>query len=243
MWVSRASEVRKEKSMKEFNLPSLEELLKKGVHFGHKTNKRHPKMSPFIFTKRNGIHVIDLEKTVVHLKTALNFVTKIAEKDGKILFIGSKKQAKEIIKKAALDSSMPYIIGRWLGGTFTNFNNIVRLTQKLEKLEKDKEDGNWEKYTKKEQVTMSKQVAKLEDTVGGIRTMKQLPSAVFVVDIKKEKTAVLEANKMKVPVIAMTDTNVNPDLVQYAIPANDDAIKSIEVITNLIASAIKNAKK
>ncbi|MCB9802807.1 30S ribosomal protein S2 [Candidatus Nomurabacteria bacterium] len=229
--------------MKEFKLPSLEELLKKGVHFGHKTNKRHPKMSPFIFTKRNGISVIDLEKTVVYLKKALDFTTKIAEKDGKILFIGSKKQAKEIVKKAADSSAMPYIIGRWLGGTFTNFNNIVRLTQKLEKLEKDKEEGNWEKYTKKEQVTFTKQIAKLEDTVGGIRTMKQLPAAVFVVDIKKEKTAVLEANKMKVPVIAMTDTNVNPEMVQYPIPANDDAIKSIEVITNLIAEAINNSKK
>lgn len=232
--------MRKEINMKELTLPSLEELLKKGVHFGHKTNKRHPKMSPFIFTKRNGIHVIDLEQTVIQLKKALTFVAKIAEKNGNILFIGSKKQAKSIIKEAADNAAMPYVIGRWLGGTFTNFYNIVRLTQKMEKLEKDKEDGTWDRYTKKEQVTFAKQLAKLEDTVGGMRKLKQLPSAVFVVDIKKEKTAVAEANKMKVPVIAITDTNVNPELVQYAIPANDDAVKSIEVITNLISETIKN---
>ena len=225
------------------NLPSLEELLKKGVHFGHKTSKRHPKMSPFIFTKRNGVHVIDLETTVEKLKEALAYVEKIAKADGTILFIGSKKQAKDVIKEAAESCSMPYIIGRWLGGTFTNFDNIVNLTKKLDTLSKDKEEGVWERYTKKEQVTLDKQLNKLEDTVGGIRKMKQLPQAVFVVDIKKEKTAVLEANKVKLPIIAMTDTNTNPDFVQYPIPANDDAIKSIQVITSLVAETIKDAKK
>jgi small subunit ribosomal protein S2 len=225
------------------NLPSLEELLKKGVHFGHKTSKRHPKMSPFIFTKRNGVHVIDLEATVEKLQEALAFVEKIVKADGTILFIGSKKQAKEVVKAAAESCGMPYIIGRWLGGTFTNFDNIVNLTKKLDTLSKDKEEGVWERYTKKEQVTLDKQLNKLEDTVGGIRKMKQLPQAVFVVDIKKEKTAVLEANKVKLPIIAMTDTNTNPDFVQYPIPANDDAIKSIEIMTGLIAQAVKEARK
>ncbi len=225
------------------NLPSLEELLKKGVHFGHKTSKRHPKMIPFIFSKRNGVHVIDLEKTVEKLDEALNFVTKTVEKGGMILFIGSKKQAKEVVKAAADSCQMPYIIGRWLGGTFTNFDNIVSLTRKLESLEKGREDGTWDRYIKKEQVTMSKQLDKLQDTVGGIKMMKRLPQAIFVVDIKKEKTAVAEANKMHIPIIALTDTNVNPELVQYAIPANDDAVKSIEVISNLVAEAVKTVKK
>ena len=225
------------------NLPSLEELLKKGVHFGHKTSKRHPKMSPFIFTKRNGVHVIDLEATVANLRDAIVFVEKITKAGGTILSIGSKKQAKTIVREAAENCEMPYIVGRWLGGTFTNFNNIVKLTKKLETLTNEKADGTWDRYTKKEQVTMSKQMKKLEDTVGGIRNMQKLPEAVFVVDIKKEKTAVMEANKVGLPIIAMTDTNTNPEKVKYPIPANDDAIKSIRVITNLISEAIKNAKK
>ena len=147
------------------NIPSLEELLKKGVHFGHKTSKRHPKMSPFIFTKRNGVHVIDLEATVANLKDALAFVEKITKAGGTILFIGSKKQAKTIVREAAESCGMPYIIGRWLGGTFTNFDNIVKLTKKLEELDSGKADGTWDRYTKKEQVTFSKHLNKLEDTL------------------------------------------------------------------------------
>jgi len=223
-------------------LPTLEELLKKGVHFGHKTSKRHPKMSPYIFTKRSGVHVIDLQKTVEKLHTALSFVEKVVKANGLILFIGSKKQAKDIVLKAALESGMPYIVGRWLGGTFTNFDNIVKLTNKLEALEKDRDEGVWERYTKKEQVTFSKQIKKLEETVGGIRKMKRVPQAIFVIDIKKEKTAVAEANKVKIPIISLVDTNVNPDFVQYPIPANDDAIKSIEIFTKLVAETINEAK-
>ncbi len=224
------------------NLPNLEELLKQGVHFGHKTSKRHPKAARYIHTERNGIHVIDLQATVDGLKTALEFIEKITKANGAILFVGSKKQAKVLVKAAALSCNSPYIIGRWLGGTFTNFDNIVRLTRKLEKMEKEEADGTWDLYTKKEQVTFKKELDKLQDTVGGIKDLKRLPQAVFVVDIKKEKTAVSEARKMKVPVIALTDTNVNPELVDYAIPANDDAVKSIEVITNLVAATIKEAK-
>jgi len=223
-------------------IPSLEELLKKGVHFGHKTSKRHPKASRYIHTDRNGVHIIDLQKTTEALPMVLDFAEKITKSNGQILFIGSKKQAREIVKNAADNCQSPYIIGRWLGGTFTNFENIVKLTRKLEKMEKDEEDGVWELYTKKEQVNFRKELNKLKENVGGIKAMKRLPQAIYVVDIIKEKTAVSEARKMNIPIIAMTDTNVNPELVTHAIPANDDAIKSIEIITNLLADTIKEAK-
>lgn len=224
------------------NLPTLEELLKKGVHFGHKTSKRYPKANSYIHTQRGGVHIIDLQKTVEGLKTALEFVEKTTKAGGVILFIGSKKQARSIVKEAAESCGMPYIIGRWLGGTFTNFDNIVKLTRKLEKMEKDEADGVWEVYTKKEQVTFKKELDKLQENVGGIKLMKRLPKAIFVVDIKKENTAVTEAKKVGIPVIAMVDTNVNPEKVDYPIPANDDAVKSIDAITNLVADTISNSK-
>lgn len=224
------------------NLPTLEELLKCGVHFGHKTSKRYPKADSYIHTQRGGIHIIDLQKTVVALEKTLTFVEQTVKAGGVILFIGSKKQAKQIVKEAAQSCGMPYIIGRWLGGTFTNFENIVKLTKKLDRMEREEADGTWELYTKKEQVTFRKELDKLIDNVGGIKNMKNLPKAVFVVDIKKERTAVSEANKMGIPVIAMTDTNVNPELTKYPIPANDDALKSIECITNLIAEAVKKGR-
>jgi len=225
------------------NLPSLEDLLKNGVHFGHKTSKRYPKASTYIHSKRNGIHIIDLQKTVEALQQVLPFVEKVTKAGGVILFIGSKKQAKQIVLDAANKCRMPYIIGRWLGGTFTNFENIVKLTRKLDKMEREEEDGSWEVYTKKEQVTFKKEMNKLQETVGGIKKMKKLPNAVFVIDIKKEKTAVTEARKMGIPIIAMVDTNVNPEIIDYPIPANDDAIKSIQVITSIIADTIADVKK
>ena len=223
-------------------LPTLEELLKKGVHFGHQTSKRYPKANYYIHTQRNGVHIIDLQKTQAALEKAIAFVQKTVKSGGVILFIGSKKQAKAITKEAAEGCGMPYIIGRWLGGTFTNFENIVKLTKKLEQLEREEEDGTWEMYTKKEQVKFKKEMNKLQENVGGIKSMKTLPKAVFVVDLKKEATAVSEANKMNIPIIAMADTNVNPELAAYPIPANDDAIKSIEVITDLIADAVRGAR-
>ncbi|PLX25255.1 30S ribosomal protein S2 [Candidatus Parcubacteria bacterium] len=224
------------------NLPTLEELLKKGVHFGHKTSKRYPKANSYIHTQRGGVHIIDLQKTVEGLKTALEFVEKTTKTGGVILFIGSKKQARSIVREAAESCGMPYIIGRWLGGTFTNFDNIVKLTRKLEKMEKDEAEGLWEVYTKKEQVTFKKELTKLQENVGGIKSMKRLPKAIFVVDIKKENTAVTEAKKVGIPVVAMVDTNVNPEKVDYPIPANDDAVKSIDTITNLVAETISNSK-
>lgn len=224
-------------------IPSLEELLKSGVHFGHQTSKRYPKAAAYIYAERNGVHIIDLQKTVEGLNQALTFVEQTVKAGGLILLVGSKKQARLIVKAAAEKCGMPYIIGRWLGGTFTNFENIVRLTKKMEKMEKDEAEGGWELYTKKEQVAFKKELNKLRDTVGGIRNLKRLPQAVFIIDIKKEKTALSEANKMGVPVIALVDTNVNPEKVAYPIPANDDAIKSIDVITNLIAEAAWQAKE
>ncbi len=223
-------------------IPNIKELFKKGVHFGHKASKRHPKASSFIYTKYNDVHIIDLQKTEEKLKEVITFIQDIVKKKGQIVFIGSKKQAKELTKTAALSCDMPYIVGRWLGGTFTNFFNISKLVTKLEKLERGEEDGSWEMYTKKEVVKFKKELDKLTSTVGGIKNMKKLPQAIFVVDIKKERTAIREAKKMNIPVIAMADTNVNPELVDYYIPANDDAVKSIELITSLIAEAINEVK-
>ena len=224
-------------------IPSVKELFKQGVHFGHKASKRHPKASSFIYTKYNDIHIIDLEKTVAKLKEAITFIQSIIKKNGQIVFIGSKRQAKDIVKTSALGCDMPYIVGRWIGGTFTNFINIRKLVNKLEKLEKEKEDGSWEVYTKKERVGFNKELNKLQDTVGGIKKMKKLPQAIFVIDISKERTAIREAHKMNIPIIALADTNVNPELVDYHIPANDDAIKSIKLITNLIAEAINDVQE
>jgi small subunit ribosomal protein S2 len=213
-----------------------------GVHFGHQTAKRYPKAESYIHSQRGGIHIIDLEKTQLGLTKAMEFAQKITKSGGLILFVGSKKQARKIVAEAAKNCGMPYITGRWLGGTFTNFENINKLTRKLERREREEADGSWEVYTKKEQVTFKKEMDKLQETVGGIKSMKALPKAVFVVDIRKEKTAVSEANRMKIPVIALVDTNVNPEKAQYPIPANDDAVKSIDIITNLLAASIKEAR-
>lgn len=221
---------------------TLLELLKNGVHFGHQTSHRYPKMIPYIFTIRNGVHIIDLEKTLEKLKEALAFVQEIAKKGSSILFIGTKRQAKEIIKRQAESCGMPYINERWLGGFFTNYVNVSKLQKRLKLLEKEKKDGEWEKFTKKEQLKFKKEVEKLNHLVGGVKEMTSIPAAVFVVDIKEEKTAVIEAAKKHVPIVAMVDTNTNPDLIDYVIPANDDAIKSVEFITSLIAEAVNEGK-
>ena len=223
-------------------IPELLEMLKSGVHFGHQSSKRYPKMKSFIHTTRHQIDIIDLEKTAQKLKEALNFVKETASTGGVVLFISSKKQAKPIIKKYAGECNMPFISSRWLGGTFTNFGSIIGLTKKLKELEGKEKSGELEKYTKKEQLDFKREITKLTELVGGIKEMAKLPEAVFVVDIKKEKTAVAEANKKNIPVIALTDTNVNPEKIKYPIPANDDATKSIEMITKLIAEAVNEGK-
>lgn len=224
-------------------MPTLEEMLKAGVHFGHQTSRRHPKMAPFIFTKRNNIHVIDLEATQKKLAEAVEFARQIAANGGAILFLGSKRQARESVKAAAIVSNMPYIVGRWIGGVFTNFETVGKLIEKLKRLEEEEKSGAWEKYKKSEALAFKKEQMKLLEFVGGIRTMTKLPKAVFIVDVKKEKTAVAEANKKHIPIIAICDTNVNPEKVQYPIPANDDAVSSITLVANVIAAAIEEGRR
>ncbi|MFA6027646.1 MAG: 30S ribosomal protein S2 [Patescibacteria group bacterium] len=222
---------------------SLSEMLKCGVHFGHRKSKKHPKMGRFVFDVKQGICIIDLEKTKEKLEEALKVVKSLASQNKTILFVGTKRQAVEIVKKYAKDCGMPYMVERWIGGLFTNFSNVTRLSQKLTRLKRDRDTGNLGKYTKKEQLNFQREIEKLEKMVGGIEKMSKLPDAIFVVDMKEEKTAIKEAVRRKVPIIAMADTNVNPDLAQYPIPSNDDAIKSINYIVKAVAETIKENKK
>lgn len=229
--------------MEQVTMPSLLEMLKSGVHFGHQKSRWHPKMRPFIFTQRNDVHIVDLEKTQNQLTKAAQFITRITSEGGDVLFVGSKKQVRDIILKAANRAQCPYVIEKWVGGTFTNFNTILKLIRKLEKLEKQKEKGEWSKYTKKEQLELAKQYDNLNVKVGGIRQMVKLPGVMFVIDIKEEKTAVTEARKKGVPIVALCDTNVDPSKVTIPIPGNDDAVKSVELITNVISDAVLVGKK
>ncbi len=223
-------------------LPTIMELLKSGVHFGHQKSRWHPKMKPFLFAEKNGVHVINLEKTLEKLQEATNFAEKIGENGGSILFIGTKNQARNIIEKYAKQADMPYIKDRWVGGLFTNFNNVNKLIKKYKSLKEQRETGALTKYTKKEQVDFNKEIERLEKMVGGLEKMTKLPDAVFVVDAKREKTAILEAKKRKVNIISFADSNINPETLNYPIPANDDAINSIEIITKTIAEAINFGK-
>ncbi|MFH1173229.1 MAG: 30S ribosomal protein S2 [bacterium] len=219
------------------NMPSLLEMLKSGAHFGHSTSKWHPKMEPYIFTVRSGVHIINLEKTAEELAKALEFVKKTVANNGKVLFVGTKKQAQPVIKKYAEQAKMPYVVNHWMGGTLTNYSIINKLVERMKKMRQDKVTGDWEKYTKKEQIKMQEEYDKLEQMAGGLESLNHRPEALFIVDIKKEKTALREAIKMKLPVVALCDTNVNPDGIKHVIPANDDATKTIELITKLIAEA------
>jgi len=225
-----------------YKIPELAEMLENGVHFGHQISKRHPKMQGYIHTSRNRVAVINLEQTALKLKEALSFAEKVASTGGYVLFVSSKRQAKEIISRTAKSCNMPYINSRWLGGTFTNFANIAKLAKKLKELEQKQVSGELEKYTKKEQLDFQREIIRLDELVGGIKEMLRLPEAIFVVDIKKDETAVSEANKKKIPVIALCDTNVNPTDINYPIPANDDAVKSIEMFCSLLAEAVNEGR-
>lgn len=196
-------------------------------------------MKPYVFTERGGVQVIDLEKTVAKLEQAANFITDLVGQGGVVLFIGTKKQGQAIIEKYAKQSGMPYVTERWIGGMFTNFSSVSRLIKKYKRLKEEKESGAWAKYTKKEQVSLNKEMEKLHKIVGGLEEMKKIPEAIFVLDAKREKTAINEARKRKVKIVGFCDTNINPELLDYPIPANDDAVKSIEIITATIAEAIK----
>ena len=221
-------------------------MLKAGVHFGHKTTKWSPKMAPFIFGVRNDTHIIDLEKTIIKLNEALVFVKKLAKANGVIVFVGTKKQAKAYVKELAIKINMPYVADRWIGGLLTNFSIISKQIRLLEQLESDLKSGALDKYTKKERVMIEKKIKKLNQKFGGLRLLKKLQDAVFVTDINEDRIAVNEANEKHIPIIALADTNTDPNLVTYPIPANDDALSSIRVIMNKIAEeyqANKPAKK
>ena len=223
-------------------IPELLEMLKCGVHFGHQKSKKYPKMDEFIHSTRNNVSIIDLEKTAEKLKEALNFINKTVSAGGTVLFVSSKKQAKELVKKYAKEYNIPYIVSRWLGGTFTNFNNIIKLTKKLKSLEEKVKSGELEKYTKKEQLDFNNEITRLNELVGGIKDLTKIPEAVFIIDCKKDRTAVTEANKKNIPIIAFVDTNDNPEKVQYPIPANNDAVKSIDIITKLVAETVNDSR-
>jgi len=216
---------------------SMKNMLEAGVHFGHQTHRWNPKMKPFIFAPRNGIYIIDLEKTVRHMKDACNFLRNVVADGGKVLFVATKKQATVVAREAAQRANMPNVTERWLGGTLTNFQTIRRGVEKLEELERWKEDGTYAALPKKETVMLERKRKKLDSSLGGIRHLKGLPSAMFVIDPETEKIAVREANRLGVPVVALVDTNCNPDPIDYVIPGNDDALKSVTLFVNLIADA------
>jgi small subunit ribosomal protein S2 len=224
-------------------LPSLEELLKSGAHFGHQESKWHPKMAPYIFGARNGIHILDLTQTNPHLQRAMEFVRDTVARGGYVLFLGTKRQAQEIVERHAKACNMPYVTGRWLGGTLTNFSEVIKLVKRLRELKDKQASGELaKKYKKKEVVRFEKELKELDERVGGIENLLRSPDALFVVDVKKEKTAVQEALTKGIPVIAMADSNVNPEDIAYPIPANDDAVKSIELMTSLMAQAVKEGQ-
>ena len=217
---------------------TIKQLLEAGVHFGHPTKKWNPKMAEYIFTQRNGIHIVDLQKTVKKFEEAYNFVAELAQENGTILFVGTKKQAAETIKDEALRCGMYYTNVRWPGGMLTNFQTIRRSIKRLKELEKMSMDGTFDLLPKKEVAKLQKEMEDLEKSYGGIKEMDRLPSCVFVVDTRKEKIAVQEAKKLGIPVVAIVDTNCDPDDADYIIPGNDDAIRAIKLIAGALADAV-----
>ncbi len=224
-------------------VPTLEELLEAGVHFGHQSSRWHPKMGEFIFGKRGGVHIIDLEKTQVQLEKAKTFVAGIVSRGGYVMFLGTKAQTKGFVEAAAKSCGMPYVTERWLGGTITNFEEIHKLIKRLADLKRRKETGDLKKYKKKEQLMFAREIEDLEEKVGGISTLSKLPEAVIVFDVRNELTAVKEASRSGVKVVALCDTNINPRPIDYVVPSNDDAVSSIELMTNQFAEAVLEGKK
>lgn len=216
----------------------IQDLLLAGCHFGHLTRRWNPKMRSFIFMERNGIHIIDLKKTLVNLNGARDAISNIVRKGGEVLFVGTKKQAKDIIQVEAERCGMPYVTDRWLGGTLTNFVTVKKSVKRLKNLEKKATDGTYDKLSKKEILQIEREKEKLNRVLGGIREMNHLPSAMFVVDAKKEAIAVREANRLNIPVFAIVDTNSDPDPIDYVIPCNDDAFKAINLVTHALANSI-----
>jgi small subunit ribosomal protein S2 len=217
---------------------SIENLLKSGAHFGHLTRRWNPKMKDFIFMQRNGIHIIDLKKTQNYLQEALDEVQKLSRAGKTILFVGTKKQSTDIIKTEAIRAGMPFVTHRWLGGMLTNFSTVRKSISRMEEIERMKTDGTFDELTKKEGLMLTREQGKLEDTLGGIANMSRLPGAIFVVDIIKEHLAVSEAIKLHIPIIAMVDTNSDPDVPDFIIPCNDDSARTIQLISSQVADAI-----
>ena len=217
---------------------SMKQLLEAGVHFGHQTRRWNPKMAPYIFTERNGIYIIDLQKTVKKLEEAYNFVRELSTDGKSVLFVGTKKQAQDSVKEEALRAGAYYVNARWLGGMLTNFTTIRRRIQRLNQLRTMESDGTFDLLPKKEVIKLNLESEKLEKFVGGIKEMKELPGALFIVDPRKERIAVAEAKKLGIPIVAIVDTNCDPDEIDYVIPGNDDAIRAVKLIASAMANAI-----
>ena len=222
---------------------SIKQLLEAGVHFGHPTKKWNPKMAEYIFTQRNGIHIVDLQKSLKKFEEAYNYVSALAQEGGTILFVGTKKQAADTIKEEAERCGLYYVNARWPGGMLTNFKTIRKSIKRLKDLEKMQADGTFDLLPKKEVAKKVKEIEDLERSYGGIKEMEQLPSAVFIVDTRKERNAVLEAKKLGIPVVAIVDTNCDPDDADYVIPGNDDAIRAIKLISSVLANAVIEGKQ
>ncbi|MCL2634865.1 MAG: 30S ribosomal protein S2 [Oscillospiraceae bacterium] len=222
---------------------SMKQLLEAGVHFGHQTRRWNPKMAPYIFTERTGIYIIDLQKTVKKLDEAYNFIKSVVANGDEILFVGTKKQASDSIREEAERSNSHFVNARWLGGMMTNFNTIKQRIRRLEQLHQMETDGTFDLLPKKEVIKLNLEIEKLEKFLGGIKNMNKLPGALFIVDPKKEKIAVLEARKLGIPIVAIVDTNCDPDEIDYVIPGNDDAIRSVKLIAGAMASAIIEARQ
>ena len=220
----------------------MKSLLEAGVHFGHRTRRWNPKMRPFIFTERNGIHIIDLQQTMGKLEEAYNFARDTAAQGGMILFVGTKRQAQETVQAEALRCGMPYVTQRWLGGTLTNFRTIRSRIDYMLKLEERQATGDLDKLIKKEALLLTREMTKLQTRLGGLRDMRRLPKAIFVVDTHHEENAIAEATTLHIPIIAMCDTNSNPDPIAYPIPSNDDAIRAIKLLAGKIADAVIEGK-
>ncbi len=222
---------------------SMKQLLEAGVHFGHQTRRWNPKMAPFIFTERNGIYIIDLQKTVKKVEEAYNFVRQIAEEGKTILFVGTKKQAQEAVKDEALRCNMYYVNERWLGGMLTNFQTIQKRIGRLRELEGMEENGIFDVLSKKEVLTLRHEMERLQKFLGGIKSMGKLPGALFIVDPRKERIAVAEARKLSIPIVGIVDTNCDPDEIDYVIPGNDDAIRAVKLLCGKMADAMLEGRQ
>ncbi len=222
---------------------SMKQLLEAGVHFGHQTRRWNPKMSRYIFTERNGIYIIDLQKTVKKIDEAYNFVRDLSAEKGMLLFVGTKKQAQESVREEAQRCGMPYVNARWLGGMLTNFRTIRRRIDRLSQLRTMSEDGTFDMLPKKEVIKLELEIEKLEKFLGGVKTMDTLPKALFIVDPRKERIAVAEARKLHIPIVAIVDTNCDPDEIDYVIPGNDDAIRAVRLISATMADAILEGRQ